>query len=286
MNDIGGDGLSEAYRLCKAVNRRAGSTFYWATMLLPAAKRPHVHALYALARTADDIVDERPDNSIEETTIALGAFASRFFADLDRGASDDPVLRAVVDTVRRYDIDHAAFERFFRSMEMDLTIGSYGTWADLLEYMDGSAAVIGEMMLPILDPVDLAAATPPARDLGLAFQLTNFLRDIDEDLDRGRQYIPQDDLREFGVELTDRRVSPGFVELMRFEVGRCRDLYASAETGIAMLSGRSERCVRAAHRLYSRVLDEIERSGYEVFAERARLRTPKKLVIVGRELIG
>ena len=101
--------------------------------------------------------------------------------------------------------------------------------------MDGSAAVIGEMMLPILEPPDLAAATPPARALGEAFQLTNFLRDIDEDLDRGRQYVPQEDLRRFGVDLTERRCTPEFVELMRFEIDRCRALYRSPRRGSPML---------------------------------------------------
>ena len=97
-------------------------------------------------------------------------------------------------------------------MTMDLTVERYATWDDLLDYMDGSAAVIGEMMLPILEPSDLAAATGPARDLGNAFQLTNFLRDIDEDLDRGRQYVPQEDIARFGADLTQRRVTPEFVD--------------------------------------------------------------------------
>ena len=129
------------------------------------------------------------------------------------------------------------------------------------EYMDGSAAVIGEMMLPILEPPDLAAATPPARALGEAFQLTNFLRDIAEDLDRQRKYVPQEDLARFGVDLAERRCTPEFVALMRFEIERCRELYRHAEEGIAMLPGRSARCVAAAHDLYGRILDRIEAAG-------------------------
>jgi phytoene synthase len=277
------DHLTEAYRECRRINRRAGSTFYWAAQLLPRPKRPHVHALYAFARRADDIVDEQPtDRRADE----LGGYATRFFDALERGRSDDPVIAAVVHTAVAYGIEPDVFRRFLQSMEMDLTIATYETWGDLLGYMDGSAAVIGEMMLPILGPDDLAAATPPARDLGLAFQLTNFLRDIDEDLDRGRQYLPQEDLRRFGVDLSDRRATTDFVRLMRFEVARCRDLYAAAEPGFAMLPGRSERCIRAAHALYSRLLDRIEECGYDVFAERVSFGTPQKLTIVGRELIG
>jgi phytoene synthase len=194
------------------------------------------------------------------------------------------VLKAVVHTVRAFDIDPGTFRRFLRSMAMDLTVERYETWDDLLGYMDGSAAVIGEMMLPILEPPDLAAATPSARALGEAFQLTNFLRDIDEDLDRGRQYVPQEDLRRFGVDLTERRCTPPLVELMRFEIDRCRRLYAAAEAGIDLLPARSARCVRAAHDLYGRILDRIESQGYDVFAGRARVATPVKLAVAARHL--
>jgi phytoene synthase len=145
--------------------------------------------------------------------------------------------------------------------------------------------VIGEMMLPVLDPSDRADAIGPARDLGIAFQVTNFLRDIAEDLDRGRQYLPQRELRRFGVDLTDRRVSPEFVELMRFQIERCRGLYDSAEAGIAFLPRRSAQCIRAAHTVYGRILDQIERQGYDVFASRARVPLPTKLALTVRELV-
>src|SRR5690606_7339093 len=125
--------------------------------------------------------------------------------------SDDPVLAAAADTIRRFSIPPTCFERFFASMRQDLVVSSYARWDALLDYMDGSAAAIGEMLLPILDPRDRAGE--PARALGLAFQLTNFLRDVGEDLDRGRQYLPREDLHHFGVELTDRRVTAGFVDL-------------------------------------------------------------------------
>ena len=281
--------LDRSYDLCRTVNRRHGTTFYWSTRLLPSWKRRHVHALYAFARCADEIVDELPsagrDPSVAERQASLEAFGDRFFVDLDSGRSDHPLLQAVVHTVSTFDIDPNAFRRFLRSMTMDLRIGSYDTWDDLLRYMDGSAAVIGEMMLPLLEPTDLAAAMPHARGLGNAFQLTNFLRDIAEDLDRGRQYLPQEDLRMFDVDLMDRRVTPGFVDLMRFEISRCRDLYVSVEPGIAMLSGRSERCIRAAHAVYSSVLDRIEERDYDVFGSRVSISTPRKLGIAARELI-
>ncbi|MEX2625483.1 MAG: phytoene/squalene synthase family protein, partial [Ilumatobacteraceae bacterium] len=279
-----------SYELCRQFNKRHGTTYYWSTMVLPNVKRHHVHALYGFARYADDIVDEIPAGGHAEIptdarAAALSTFGDRFFTDLERGRSDDPVLKAVVHTVRAFDIDPDTFRRFLRSMTMDLTVETYETWDDLRDYMDGSAAVIGEMMLPILEPHDLDAATPHARDLGDAFQLTNFLRDIGEDLDRNRQYVPQEDLRRFGVDLAERRCTPAFVELMRFEIARCRELYASADLGIEMLPERSARCIVAARTLYAEILDRIEAAGHDVFAERVGVPTRRKAAMVARLLV-
>lgn len=282
--------LDESYELCRQFNKRHGTTYYWSTKVLPKVKQHHVHALYAFARYADDIVDEIPsqggrDVPTEVRAAALSDFGERFFADLEVGRSNDPVLKAVVHTVRAFDIDIEAFRRFLRSMTMDLTVESYATWDDLLVYMDGSAAVIGEMMLPILEPSDYTSALPHARDLGNAFQLTNFLRDIDEDLDRGRQYVPLEDSTRFDVDLTQRSLTPGFIELMRFEIDRCRELYRSAEVGIAMLPDRSAKCVGAAHTLYGRILDKIEAQHYDVFTSRASVSTTEKAVMVAKLLL-
>jgi phytoene synthase len=141
--------------------------------------------------------------------------------------------------------------------------------------------VIGEMMLPILEPLQ-PEALPHARDLGNAFQLTNFLRDIDEDLDRDRQYVPQEDLRRFGVDLRARRCTPEFVELMKFEIARCRELYVSADLGLAMLPPQSAKCIGAARVLYGRILDKIEQQQYDVFAKRARVSTAEKALMVAK----
>ncbi|CAN5407832.1 hypothetical protein BH10ACT3_BH10ACT3_11530 [soil metagenome] len=177
--------LEESYAECRRLNKKSGTTYYWAAQVLPAVKRHHVHALYAFCRYADDIVDDMGPATTDQRADALGRFGDRFFVDLDRGCSDDLVLRAVVHTSLAFQIDPELFHRFLTSMTMDLTVDRYPTWKHLCEYMDGSACVIGEMMLPILEPTG-DDAVPPARDLGLAFQLTNFLRDVGEDLDRGR----------------------------------------------------------------------------------------------------
>ena len=279
--------LEASYAECRRLNKRYGTTYYWSTMLLPSVKRPHVHALYGFCRHADDIVDnivdEVGDVSVERRSAALAELRDRFFSDLDRGHSDDLVLKAVVHTVRAFDIDPDGFARFLRSMEMDLTVERYETWEDLREYMDGSAAVIGEMMLPILEPTDLPTATGPARALGEAFQLTNFLRDVDEDLDRGRQYLPQEDLRRFGVDLADRRCTPSFVDLMRFEIARCRRAlpmcrgrHRPAAGPLGSLHPSSARPVRADPRLHRGTgLRRVRRPGPRLDAAQAgRRRSP------------
>lgn len=278
--------LEQSYAHCKALNKRNGTTYYWATQVLPTVKRHHVHALYGFCRHADDIVDDLGDVSTDVRAKALADFGDRFFEDLDAGDSDDVVLKAMVHTVRAFRIDPECVRRFLRSMTMDLTVERYETWDDLLVYMDGSAAVIGEMMLPILEPTD-PAAFEPARELGNAFQLTNFLRDVAEDLDRGRVYVPQEDIRRFGAEeaFETRTATPAFVELMRFEIERTRELYRIADGGIAFLPGRSQRCIKAARDLYSRILDEIEALDHDVFAGRARVPTWTKAATAGRALL-
>jgi phytoene synthase len=275
--------LDESYARCRALNKAYGTTYYAATFVLPRVKRHHVHALYGFCRYADDIVDDLGPVPVEVREKALADLGERFFADLSAGNSDDPVLKAVVHTVKAFDIDPECFGRFLRSMTTDLTVAAYKTFDDLLEYMDGSAAVIGEMMLPILEPTS-AAAAPHARDLGIAFQLTNFLRDVDEDLDRGRMYLPQEDLRRFGAQPDERRLSESWRELMRYEIARTREYYASADLGVAYLPPASARCIRAARRLYSEILDQIEAADYDVFTRRARVPGWRKALVVGQSI--
>jgi 15-cis-phytoene synthase len=302
--------LTEGYRRCAKLTWRYGTTYFWGAALLPKPQRKHVHAVYALCRLADDIVDlpngaapqpagdqtpagpesvqREPDSTLPDPTDrisdGLNAFAESFRSSLAAGESTDPVMAAVVHTVITCGIDPECFDRFFSAMAMDLTTSSYETWEDLCTYMEGSAAVIGEMMLPVLEPISQAAKAP-ARSLGLAFQLTNFLRDIDEDLDRGRVYLPQDDLRLFDVDLGRRSVSPEWRAFMAYEIERNRALYSFADTGIAMLPPRSARCVGTARVLYAQILDQIERNGYDVFSRRARVPTLRKAATAARMMV-
>jgi phytoene synthase len=273
--------LEESYARCRQLNRRYGTTYYWSTQILPAVKRHHVHALYGFCRYADDIVDVPSLPTPADRRAALTEFGDRFFFDLAVGRSEDPVLKAVVHTVRAFEIDPDCFRRFLRSMAMDFDVETYETFDDLLAYMDGSAAVIGEMMLPILEPTS-PEAFRYAQDLGIAFQLSNFLRDVGEDLDRGRVYVPQEDLRKFDADPWLRRATPEWRELMAFEIARTRRYYASADNGIPMLPPVSARCISGARALYSGILDQIEAAGYDVFTRRVRVPTWKKLAVAAR----
>ena len=279
--------LAEGYRRSAQLTREYGTTYFWGALLLPKARRRHVHAVYALCRLADDIVDDQEANagrSPLEIAARLGAFVSGFRSSLAAGGSEEPVMAAIVNTIRSADIDPECFDRFFRAMEMDLTTIAYETWPDLCGYMEGSAAVIGEMMLPVLQPMS-PAARGPARALGQAFQLTNFLRDVNEDLDLGRVYVPQEDLRRFGVDITARSVTPEWRAMMAFQIQRNRELYAAADLGIPMLPSRSARCVSAARVLYAQILDLIEDADYDVFTDRVRVPTWRKAGIAGRILV-
>jgi 15-cis-phytoene synthase len=280
--------LAASYERCRALHRAHGRTYYLATRLLPRWKRRHVHALYGFTRYTDEIVDRMDGAAPHARAAALAAWAERFAAALAGEPVDDPVLPAVQHTIAVFGLDPGDFARFLRSMQMDLTVGEYASYDDLLGYMEGSAAAIGTMMLPILGSRDPGRAREPARQLGLAFQLTNFIRDVGEDLDRGRIYLPLKDLAEFGVtraELRARVATPGIRGLVAFEVARARDHYARAAPGITLLQPSSQGCIRTAYRLYGGILDEVERAGYDVFARRATVPNRRRLAVAATSLL-
>jgi phytoene synthase len=268
MSDL----LQQSYDECKRLNALHGKTYYLATLLLPAAKRPPVHALYGFARFADEIVDDLASTlSPQEKADALRTWGDSVLADLRNGESNDLIGRALVDTVKKYSIPLDYFDAFMTSMEMDLTVTRYKTYEDLMTYVYGSAVVIGLEMLPILgysDPRAIEAATA----LGTAFQLANFIRDIGEDIDRGRIYMPLDDLARFGVSeemLLKRELTPEIIEAIKYQIERVRDLQDQAEAGIKYLDPISRPCIRAASELYCGIVDEIEANGYDIFNKRA-----------------
>lgn len=271
-------GLRRAYERCRRLHAAYGRTYYLATLLLPPGKRPYVNSLYGFARFADEIVD----NGDPQTKAALLTdWSARALTDLRSGESNDPVCLALAHTMRMWDIPNDHVEAFLKSMLMDLTVDRYQTFEELRKYMYGSAAVIGLQMVPILEPLT-SEAYRHAAALGEAFQLTNFVRDIAEDIERGRVYLPVEDLNAFGV--TRERIAAGtvdraFVDLLRFEIDRIRRLYAFAEAGIVMLVPSSRDCIRTAFELYRGILTEVERADYRILDRRVSVDIRRRLRI-------
>jgi phytoene synthase len=271
--------LRESYKECKRLNSLHGKTYYLATLLLPKSKRPHVHALYGFARYADEIVDDLTSTlTHQEKVDALQRWSEQLLQDISNGKSNDHVGRALVDTVQRFNIPISYFEAFLHSMAMDLTVTQYETYDDLLEYVYGSAAVIGLQMVHVLGTAEgkTSEALVPAEKLGIAFQLANFIRDVGEDLERGRVYLPMAELRSYGVSrdmLERRSLTPQIIEALKFQIGRVRGLQSEANLGINLLSPDSQACIRAASELYCGIVDEVEKIDYQVFTTRAKTST-------------
>jgi phytoene synthase len=289
--------LAASYAFCQSLHREHGRSYYLATRLLPRWKRRHVHALYGFTRYTDDLVDvgDRDEEGTDDRADRLKAWIARFHAALAGDPCSDPVLPAIVHTIATFDLDVRDVESFLASMRMDLQVGEYADYEDLLVYMEGSAAVIGTLMLPILlagragstDPAGLAPSREPARELGLAFQLTNFIRDVAEDFALGRVYLPQADLARFGVanqDLGQGSSSPQVRRLIAFEIARARDHYRKASLGLERLPPRSRHCIHLALVVYSEILVQIEAASYDVLGGRIAVPQHRRVAAAVREL--
>jgi phytoene synthase len=280
--------LRASYHAARRLAARHGRTYFLATRLLPPAIRPSVHALYAVARAADDIVDQ--PGGCDGATVAAGldrlAAAVGGHGALAPGWPGHDLLPAVHHTADRHDVDPALFTAFFASMRRDLDQASYADFEALRGYTYGSAEVIGLQMLAVIGclPGTRECAARHARDLGTAFQLTNFIRDVGEDLDRGRVYLPLADLERFGVSVEDlqRRVVDGRVRLLlAFEVARAREFYRAALPGIGLLDPAGRDCIAVATTLYGEILDAVEAADYRVLDRRVAVPLPRRLAVFG-----
>ena len=287
MDELTAAGISDpalraSYAECKRLNSLHGKTYYLATLLLPPEKRPFVHALYGFARYADEIVDDLNSTlSDDEKAAELSTWGSQVLADIKSGVSHDHIGRALVDTVNRFEIPIAHFEAFMKSMTMDLTVSEYQTFEDLMEYVYGSASVIGLQMVPILG-ASSPDANIAAEKLGTAFQLANFIRDVGEDLDRGRIYLPIDELKSHGVthEMLEARVlTPQIKSALKEQIARVRRLQKEAAPGIKLLAPQSQACIEAASELYCGIVDEVEKIDYQIFDERAKTSTWRRIKV-------
>ena len=280
----GGLSLAESYELCRRVQRAHSRTYYFSTRLFPPEVRPHVYALYAFMRYADEIVDNPGGTAPYEQLAALEAFERETLAAVSGEGVPNPVLRAYANTVRERGISPETISAFMASMKMDTNTFRYPTYADLEDYTYGSAAVVGLMMCRVVGVED-ERADEHARALGVAMQLSNFLRDLKEDWNRGRVYLPLEDLKRFSY--TEEDIAAGvvderFVALMRFETERARRLYAFSDEGIPYIPRGRRYPVVVARELYAAILERIEARGYDVYSRRAEVSRPGKVVIAAR----
>ncbi len=261
------------WRMCAEIAREHGRTFYFASKFLPPVQRKSILAAYAYCRIADDIADKAPSSGREAALRRLDAWEQ----ELEHPVH--PVAVAYADARRRHDSPTQPARDLVTGVRMDLDHRPYQTWDDLAHYCYHVAGTVGLIAAPFLGCTD-PAALPKAVDLGIAMQLTNILRDVAEDARMGRLYLPLDDLARFGVDserLLAGEPSGNFRELMAYEIGRARMIYANAMVGIAALSSPGRLTTLASARLYARILDRIEDNDYDVFSRRAHVPMAEKL---------
>ena len=279
--------LETSYQLCVEVARKRAKNFHFAFQLLPEERYRGICALYAFARLADDFSDDGGASSRALEN------ARRWRADLDRAVAGDAdpgtVLPAVADTLRRFEIAPAYLHDLIAGTEMDARITRYATWPETYRYCYLVASVVGIMTVQVFGFTDgqadaRARTLKLAEETGIAFQLTNVLRDIKEDGSRGRIYLPLEDLARFGVsesELLAGKDSPAFRALVRFEVERARRYYLAAGELLPRIAGRGRPALDALVKIYRRLLEEIERRGFDVLSRRVSLSAVEKLRLAG-----
>jgi phytoene synthase len=271
-----------ASEYCRRLTRRSGTSFYYAFRLLPRPQRDAIYTVYSLCREIDDVVD-RPEAGTEQR-----AELRRWRAELDQGYDghpSHPITRNLQTVLQSFPIPRQYFHQLIDGVEMDLDRNRYRTFRELHDYCYRVAAVVGLMCLEIFHCRTSAAARRYAVNLGLAFQLTNILRDIGVDADRNRIYLPAEDLARFGYSETDlleRRYSAAFVELMRFQCGRARNYFRACRDSIRREDRPNLVAAEIMRHTYEKVLRRIEACGYDIFKNRVRLPGRQKIWIAGR----
>ncbi|MFB6298207.1 MAG: phytoene/squalene synthase family protein [Salinirussus sp.] len=267
----------------KAIHRRTGRTFYYATRLLPKRIREQTYVLYGFFRIADEVVDGENDLTPAEQRDRLEAIRD---AALGRAPAEEPVVDAFAELRERNDIPEREVNAFVDAMLTDIDTDRYETHEDLREYMRGSAAAVGHMMTAIMNPEDPDSAHPHAGALGEAFQLTNFVRDVREDIEElDRVYLPMETLENHGVTVDQLRradPTPEFRQAIRAELQRTEDLYREGVAGIKYLPEDAQFAVLLAAVLYAEHHRLIRRQNFDVLTERPSLSSPRKLWTVAR----
>jgi phytoene synthase len=276
MTAVDGITLNAAYEECQTIAKREARNFYYAFVTLPRPRRRAMYAAYAFSRLADDIADGDADPRFKaDRLIALRASLHTALA----GEPDGPIMTALADTARTYDIPESLFADVIDGVEMDLEPRRYATFDDLQEYCLKVASAVGLISIQVFG-YNGEKAKEYAMDLGLAMQLTNIMRDLREDAERGRVYLPQDELARFGYSEEDLKagiINANFQALMRFQADRAKRYFDSGARLLPHLDPRSRGCAAGLHRLYSKLLDRMERRDFDVFSGRVSLPAWEKL---------
>jgi phytoene synthase len=273
---------ASAYRHCEEVTRAEAANFFYGIRLLPADKRRAMCAVYAFARRVDDIGDGAlPDADKQAQLDGERAALAGLSTD-----SDDAVIAALADARTRFPLPVDALELLIDGVEMDVRGATYETFEELVAYCRCVAGSIGRLCLAIFEPDDPAGGMQLADDLGVAMQLTNILRDVREDLERGRVYLPAEDLRRFGCAPLEEAPPAALIALVRFEAARAREWFDRGLGLLELLDGRSASCVMAMTGIYRRILDRIEAEPGAVLERRVSLPAWEKAWVAARSLAG
>jgi phytoene synthase len=276
----------EDYQHCRQIMRGASKNYSFASSFLPQDKLEHVEALYAFLRVGDDRVDVS-HAGFTSPMEAIDDWQHTYWNAFHTCHSPDPVLRAYLNTAHTFKIPPDLMVAYFRAMKSDLTVTRFATFAELMDYVEGSAMVVGRAMTYIMGiqpELNYSQVMPYADALSVAMQLSNFWRDIAYDWSIGRVYIPQEDLERFGVtegDLASGRVTPQFKRLMEFEIQRTETYYQKARLGVPMLAS-GQWGVMSGLEIYRAILTSIRRRQYNVFNQRAGAGTLGKLALVTR----
>ncbi|MDP9343699.1 MAG: presqualene diphosphate synthase HpnD [Actinomycetota bacterium] len=276
--------LQRAYAYCESVTRSRAANFFYGIRLLPPDRRRGMCAVYALARRVDDIGDGGLDDEAKLVRLAsVRQSLERVSVD-----SDDPVLAALGDSVRRFNLPLDVFGELVDGVEMDVRGATYETFGELEAYCRRVAGSIGRLSVAVFGSTDRARASELSDDLGVAMQLTNILRDVREDLDRGRVYLPREDLDRFGCSAEDLAGSPAgaVAGLVRFEVNRAREWFGRGLQVLPLLDSRAASCVSAMTGIYRRILARVERRPQDVLQRRISLPPWEKAWVAARSLAG
>jgi 15-cis-phytoene synthase len=277
--------LQRGFQEAKKITKQFAKTFYLASLFLPKDKKYASYAVYAICRLSDETVDDLTSPNQADNLQKLEQKIDTAYSKNEIG---EPLLAAFSHIVNTYEIPKEYFSVLIQGIQMDLTIKRYANFSALYEYCYRVAGNIGLIMLKIFRQKNKAAEYYAIK-LGVAMQLTNILRDINEDLIRGRIYLPQDEMIQFNItedQLAKKKLNEEFKNFLCFQIQRCRDFYRDSLPGIKLIDNRTCKFVALAmNKLYSGILDAIEKNNYNVFTKRAHINILKKIVIIFKILL-